>query len=140
MYLSEEPEYIEETAMLIEEVLRQRIAGMKNAAGYTTVQTFPKLLYVLEPLNLPKKEGDPERKEDGKYYYLSKLAAESVAKTMNPDFISQKVMKNKYAEYNDQGEMIHDGVFPCMGCRSFLSKWVDPETGKPKYYGRLTTP
>lgn len=136
MYLSEEPEYIEETAMLIEEVFKQRISGMKNASGYTTVQTFPKLLYVLEPCNLPKDENDPDLKEDGKYSYLTKLAAECVSKTMNPDFISQKIMKKKYAEYDKDGNMLHDGVYACMGCRSFLSKWIDPNTGKPKYYGR----
>lgn len=129
LYINEDKEYAEETAMLIEEIFKQRIEGMENEFGHKVIQTFPKLLYVLEPENLPG--------GGGKYEYLSDLAAECAAKTMNPDFISYKIMHEKYAEYDSEGNEIHDGVFPCMGCRSFLSKWINPETGKPQYYGRF---
>ena len=129
MYINEDPEYVEETATIIEEILKQRIAGMKNRKGYTVIQTFPKLLYVLEECNLPG--------GGGKYEYLSNLAAECVSKTMCPDFISAKIMHERFAEYDKDGNEIHNGVFPCMGCRSFPTKWIDPETGKPKYYGRF---
>lgn len=117
MYLNEEPEYIEETAMLIEEVLNQRYLGMKNEVGAYVTPAFPKLLYVLDENNVPK---------DSKYRYLTDLAVKCVAKRMMPDFISAKIMRQNY-----DGE-----VFPCMGCRSFLSPWKD-ENGKYKWYGRF---
>lgn len=107
LYVGEDKEYEDETAMLIEEIFKQRMAGMENEYGQTVIQTFPKLLYVLEPNNLPG--------GGGKYEYLSDLAAECCAKTMNPDFISYKIMHGKYAEYDKDGNEVHDGVFPCMG-------------------------
>lgn len=117
MYLNEEPEYIEETAMLIEEVLRQRIQGLKNEAGVYITPSFPKLLYVTDENNIYP---------DSQYYYLTELAAECVSKRMVPDFISAKIMREQY-----DGE-----VFPCMGCRSFLGLWKD-KTGKYQWYGRF---
>lgn len=117
MYISENPEYEEETAMLIEEVLRQRYIGMKNKVGVLVTPSFPKLIFVLDRNNVPK---------DSKYYYLKQLACKCVAKRMMPDFISAKIMRQNY-----DGE-----VFPCMGCRSFLSNWKD-ENGKYKWYGRF---
>ncbi len=118
MYISEEPEYEKETALLIEEILRQRIIGMKNEAGAYITPAFPKLLYVTDENNIH---------EDSEYYYLTKLAAECVSKRMLPDFISAKKMKEQY-----DGE-----VFPCMGCRSFLLPYKDPETKKYQWYGRF---
>lgn len=115
MYLNEEPEYIEETAMLIEEFLNQRIEGMVNEFGVKATQTFPKLLFILDENNMYKAS---------KYYYLKKLAIKSTAIRMNPDYISAKKMKEIYGH-----------VFPCMGCRSFLFPSVD-ENGKVKFYGR----
>ena len=117
MYISEEPEYEKETAMLIEEVLNQRYEGMKNEVGVPVTPSFPKLIFVLDGNNVSK---------DSEYYYLKKLACKCVAKRMMPDFISAKIMKQNY-----DGE-----VFPCMGCRSFLSNWKD-ENGKYKWYGRF---
>jgi ribonucleoside-triphosphate reductase len=117
MYLSENPEYVEETAMIIEEMLKQRILGTKNEVGVYITPAFPKLLYVLEPCNMDS---------DGKYYYLSELASECVAKRMVPDFISAKQMRKLKEGY----------VFPCMGCRSFLAPWKD-ENGNVKFYGRF---
>lgn len=117
MYISENPEYEKETAMLIEEVLNQRYEGMKNEVGVPVTPSFPKLIFVLDENNIFK---------DSKYYYLKKLACKCVAKRMMPDFISAKIMKQNY-----DGE-----VFPCMGCRSFLSNWKD-ENGKYKWYGRF---
>lgn len=117
MYVSEEPGYEKETAMLIEEMLRQRIQGMKNEVGAYITPAFPKLLYVTDENNIyPGSE----------YYYLTELAAECVSKRMMPDFISAKIMRENY-----DGE-----VFPCMGCRSFLAPWKD-ENGKYKWYGRF---
>lgn len=118
MYLNEDPEYTKETAMIIEEMLKQRIQGIKNEQGVYVTPSFPKLLYVLD---------DNNTYEGSEYYYLTKLAAECVAKRMVPDFISAKIMRQNY-----DGE-----VFPCMGCRSFLSPWKDPKTGKYKWYGRF---
>ena len=112
MYLNENPEYIKETAMIIEEFLNQRILGMKNEKGVYVTQAFPKLLYVLDDNNI---------KEDSEYYYLTELAAKCTAKRMNPDFISAKVMKK-----------LKGDVYPCMGCRSFLTPSDDH-----KYYGRF---
>ena len=122
MYLGETDEYKEELAMLIEEVLKQRIQGMKNEKGVYITPAFPKLLYVLEEDNI---------REDGKYYYLSKLAAECTAKRMVPDYISEKIMKQNKVDKNGNGQ-----CYPCMGCRSFLTPYVD-DNGKPKYYGRF---
>lgn len=117
MYLLEEPEYIKETALLIEEMLNQRYLGMKNEVGVYVTPSFPKLLYVLDENNVP---------QDSEYRYLTDLAVKCVAKRMMPDFISAKIMRQNY-----DGE-----VFPCMGCRSFLSPWKD-ENGKYKWYGRF---
>ena len=122
MYLGETDEYKEELAMIIEEVLKQRIIGMKNEKGVYITPAFPKLLYVLEEDNI---------KEDGKYFYLTKLAAECTAKRMVPDFISEKIMKELKIDKNGDGQ-----CYPCMGCRSFLTPYVTEE-GKPKYYGRF---
>ncbi len=122
LYLGETDEYKEELAMIIEEVLKQRIQGMKNEKGVYITPAFPKLLYVLEEDNINPK---------GKYYYLTKLAAECTAKRMVPDYISEKVMKATKIDKNGNGQ-----CFPCMGCRSFLTPYVDEE-GKPKYYGRF---
>ena len=117
MYISENPEYEKETAMLIEEVLNQRYEGMKNEVGVPVTPSFPKLIYVLDENNVP---------QDSEYRYLTDLACKCVAKRMMPDFISAKIMKQNY-----DGE-----VFPCMGCRSFLSNWKD-DNGKYKWYGRF---
>ena len=122
LYLGETDEYKEELAMIIEEVLKQRIQGMKNEKGVYITPAFPKLLYVLEEDNINPK---------GKYYSLTKLAAECTAKRMVPDYISEKVMKENKIDKNGNGQ-----CFPCMGCRSFLTPYVD-EQGKPKYYGRF---
>ena len=122
MYLSETDEYKTELAMLIEEFLEQRIQSMKNRAGVYVTQAFPKLLYVLEDDNI---------RDDGKYFYLTELAAECTAKRMVPDYISEKVMKRLKIDRNNNGQ-----CYPCMGCRSFLTPYID-ENGKPKYYGRI---
>ena len=122
MYLGETEEYKDELAMIIEEVLRQRIQGMKNEKGVWITPAFPKLLYVLEEDNINPKS---------KYYYLTKLAAECTAKRMAPDYISEKVMKELKIDKNGNGQ-----CYPCMGCRSFLTPYVDND-GKPKYYGRF---
>jgi len=122
MYLGETEEYKEELAMIIEEVLRQRIEGMKNEQGVYITPAFPKLLYVLEEDNIH---------EDSKYYYLTKLAAECTAKRMVPDYISEKMMLEMKIDKNGNGN-----CYPCMGCRSFLTPYVT-EDGKPKYYGRF---
>lgn len=122
MYVGETDEYKEELAMIIEEVLKQRIVGMKNEKGAYITPAFPKLLYVLEEDNIH---------EDSKYYYLTKLAAECTAKRMVPDYISEKMMLKLKVDKNGNGN-----CYPCMGCRSFLTPYVD-ENGKPKYYGRF---
>lgn len=118
MYINEKPGYEKETAMLIEETLKQRILGMKNEKGVYITPAFPKLLYVTDENNIYP---------DSEYYYLTELAAECVSKRMLPDFISAKIMRQNY-----DGE-----VFPCMGCRSFLAPYKDPNTGKYKWYGRF---
>lgn len=118
MYINEMPGYEQETAMLIESTLRQRILGMKNEAGAYITPAFPKLLYVTDENNIY---------EGSEYYYLTELAAECVSKRMMPDMISAKKMKEEY-----DGE-----VFPCMGCRSFLGPYINPETGKYQWYGRF---
>ena len=122
MYLGETEEYKEELAMIIEEVLNQRILGMKNEKGVYITPAFPKLLYVLEEDNI---------KEGSKYYYLTELACKCTAKRMVPDYISEKVMKEMKIDKNGNGN-----CYPCMGCRSFLTPYVDKD-GKPKYYGRF---
>ena len=106
MYLREEPDYIEETALLIEEILKQRYIGMKNPVGAYVTPAFPKLLYVLDDNNVP---------DDSQYRYLTDLAVKCVSKRMMPDFISAKIMRENY-----EGQ-----VFPCMGCRSFLTTYLD---------------
>lgn len=123
MYLGETEEYKKELAMIIEEVLKQRTEGMKNEKGIYITPAFPKLLYVLEEDNA---------KEGSKYYYLTKLAAKCTAKRLVPDYISEKKMKEYKIDSNGDGQ-----CFPCMGCRSFLTPYVDPITKKPKYYGRF---
>ena len=122
MYLGETKEYKEELAMIIEEVLNQRIQGMKNEKGVYITPAFPKLLYVLEEDNIH---------EDSKYYYLTELAAKCTAKRMVPDYISEKIMLECKIDKNGNGN-----CYPCMGCRSFLTPYVD-ESGNPKYYGRF---
>ena len=122
MYLGETKEYKEELAMLIEETLRQRIVGMKNEKGVYITPAFPKLLYVLEEDNIHS---------ESKYYYLTELACECTAKRMVPDYISEKIMKQLKIDKNGNGN-----CYPCMGCRSFLTPYVD-KNGKPKYYGRF---
>ncbi len=134
MYLGETEEYKEELAMIIEEVLNQRIKGMKNEKGVYITPAFPKLLYVLEEDNIHK---------DSKYYYLTELAAKCTAKRMVPDYISEKVMKELKKNEYGEGE-----CYPCMGCRSFLTpdrsislgniaKAKNYVEGKGKYYGRF---
>ena len=122
MYLGETKEYKEELAMIIEEFLKQRIEGMKNEKGVYITPAFPKLLYILEEDNIHK---------DSKYYYLTELAAKCTAKRMVPDYISEKMMLKLKIDKNGNGN-----CYPCMGCRSFLTPYVD-EKGKPKYYGRF---
>lgn len=128
MYISENKEYEKETAMLIEEFLNQRIKGMPNEQGVMVTQAFPKLLYVLDENNIT---------EDSEYWYLTQLACKSTAKRMNPDYISAKVMRE-----------LKGDVYPCMGCRSFLTpdRYTDTGLGniehrknydgKHQYYGR----
>ena len=122
MYLGETKEYKKEVAMLIEEFLKQRIIGLKNEVGVYITQAFPKLLYVLEEDNIH---------EDSPYWYLTELAAKCTAKRMVPDYISEKKMLEYKIDKNGNGN-----CYPCMGCRSFLTPYVD-ENGNPKYYGRF---
>jgi ribonucleoside-triphosphate reductase len=124
MYLSEvtDAQTKADLALIIEEVLKQRIEGVKNEKGVWITPAFPKLLYVLEEDNIHK---------DSKYFYLTKLAAKCTAKRMVPDYISEKIMKEVKIDANGNGN-----VFPCMGCRSFLTPYID-ENGNPKYYGRF---
>ena len=137
LYLGETNDYKEELAMLIQEILEQRILGVKNKVGAYVTQAFPKLLYVLEEDNIH---------EDSEYWYLTELAAKCTAKRMVPDYISEKVMKELKLS---KGETPGSGdCYPCMGCRSFLTpdrsgngynniaKAKDYD-GKPKYYGRF---
>ena len=125
MYLDEVPEgqTRDDLAMVTEEVLRQRIQGVKNEKGVWITPAFPKLIYVLEEDNIH---------EDSKYWSLTQLAAECTAKRMVPDYISEKKMKELKVDKNGEGH-----CYPCMGCRSFLTPYIDEETGKPKYYGRF---
>lgn len=124
MYLGEtdDPQTKKDLALIIEEMLKQRIKGVKNEKGVYVTPTFPKLLYVLEEDNI---------NEDSPYFYLTKLAAECTAKRMVPDYISEKIMKRDKVDANGQGQ-----CYPCMGCRSFLTTYLDSK-GKPKYYGRF---
>ena len=121
MYISENPEYEKETAMIIEEFIRQRIQGMKNEVGVWITPAFPKLLYVLDENNIH---------EDSKYWHITELAAECVSKRMMPDFISAKHMRQNY----------EGNVFGCMGCRAWLAAYngdINNEAGVYKWYGRL---
>ena len=120
MYIGENSEYEKETAMIIEEFIKQRIKGMKNEVGVWITPAFPKLLYVLDENNIT---------EDSQYWYITELAAECVSKRMMPDFISAKHMRQNY----------EGNVFGCMGCRAWLSPYkgsINNEEGKYKWYGR----
>ena len=125
MYLGEARNAQEKAdlAIIIEETIRQRYQGVKNESGVWITPAFPKLIYVLEEDNI--RPGTP-------YYYLTELAAKCTAKRMVPDYISEKKMLELKVDKNGEGH-----CYTCMGCRSFLTPYVDPETGKPKYYGRF---
>ena len=125
MYLNEvqDAKTKADLALVIEEVLRQRIQGVKNEAGVWITPAFPKLLYVLEEDNV--REGTP-------YWYLTQLAAECTAKRMVPDYISEKIMLREKVDKNGEGH-----CYPCMGCRSFLTTYINPLTKLPMYYGRF---
>ncbi len=124
MYLNEakDPQLKKDLAMIIEEVLTQRIQGVKNESGVYVTPAFPKLIYVLEEDNIH---------EDSPYYHLTRLAAKCTAKRMVPDYISEKVMLQLKVDKNGNGN-----CYTCMGCRSFLTTYVD-ENNQPKYYGRF---
>ncbi len=124
MYLGEAKDERErqDLALIIEEVLEQRYQGVKNEKGVWVTPAFPKLVYVLEEDNI---------RPDAPYYYLTELAAKCTAKRMVPDYISEKIMKQLKVDQNGDGQ-----CYTCMGCRSFLTPYVD-EHGKPKYYGRF---
>ena len=124
MYLGEARSEQEraDLAVIIEEMLLQRYQGVKNEKGVWVTPAFPKLIYVLEEDNI---------REDSKYWYLTQLAAKCTAKRMVPDYISEKKMLELKVDKNGEGH-----CYPCMGCRSFLTPYVD-ENGKPKYYGRF---
>ena len=124
MYLGEahSKQEKDDLALIIEEMLNQRIKGVKNEAGVYVTPAFPKLIYVLEDDNIT---------EDSPYWYLTKLAAKCTAKRLVPDYISEKIMLKLKIDQNGNGN-----CYTCMGCRSFLTPWVD-ENGKPKYYGRF---
>ena len=125
MYLGEvsDPQTKKDLALIIEETLNQRYQGVKNESGVWITPAFPKLIYVLEEDNV--RPGTP-------YYYLTELAAKCTARRMVPDYISEKIMLQNKIDKNGEGH-----CYTCMGCRSFLTPYVDPETGKPKYYGRF---
>ena len=124
MYLNEAKNEQEkkDLALIIEETLKQRYKGVKNEKGVWITPAFPKLIYVLEEDNI---------REDSKYWYLTQLAAKCTAKRMVPDYISEKIMLENKIDKNGEGH-----CYTCMGCRSFLTPYVD-ENGKPKYYGRF---
>ena len=124
MYLgeAEDEQTREDLALIIEEVLKQRYKGVKNESGAWVTPAFPKLIYVLEEQNV---------RPGSKYYYLTELSAKCTAKRMVPDYISEKIMKKNKIDKNGDGQ-----CYTCMGCRSFLTPYVD-EDGKPKYYGRF---
>ena len=121
IYLNEAPEGQErdDLALVASEILRQRIKGVKNKSGAWVAPAFPKIVVVIDETN---------NDETKPYWKFTKLAAECTAKRMVPDYVSEKVMK-EYKEGN---------CYAPMGCRAFLSVWHDPETGKPKFWGRLT--
>ena len=125
MYLGEvdDPQTKRDLALIIEETLVQRYEGVKNEEGVWITPAFPKLIYVLEEDNV--RPGTP-------YYYLTRLAAKCTARRLVPDYISEKIMKQNKVDQNGEGQ-----CYTCMGCRSFLTPYVEPETGKPKYYGRF---
>ena len=125
MYLNEveEGQLRDDLAMIIEETLNQRILGVKNEQGIYVTPAFPKLIYVLEENNIH---------EDSEYWYLTKLAARCTAKRMVPDYISEKKMLELKVDTNGEGH-----CYTCMGCRSFLTPYVDPKTQRAKYYGRF---
>ena len=125
MYLGEarNPQEKADLAIIIEETIRQRYQGVKNEAGVWITPAFPKLIYVLEEDNI--RPGTP-------YYYLTELAAKCTAKRLVPDYISEKKMLELKVDKNGEGH-----CYTCMGCRSFLTPYVDPETNQPKYYGRF---
>ena len=122
MYLNDAPAFQKETAMLIEEFLNQRLLGFQNETGHYVTPAFPKLLYVLDEDNVT---------EGSEYWYLTELAAKCTAKRMVPDYISAKIMRRDKIDKNGNGN-----VYGCMGCRSFLTPYVDKD-GKPKYWGRF---
>ena len=124
MYLNEveDEQTRHDLALIIEEMLKQRILGVKNEKGVYITPAFPKLIYVLEENNIH---------EDSEYYYLTELAAKCTAKRMVPDYISEKLMKELKVDANGNGQ-----CYPCMGCRSFLTPYLNEE-GKPQYYGRF---
>ena len=125
MYLNEAKNEQEKAdlALIIEETLKQRMQGVKNEKGVWVTPAFPKLIYVLEEDNV---------REDSPYWYLTELAAKCTAKRMVPDYISEKKMLEYKVDKNGNGN-----CYPCMGCRSFLTPYVDPATNKPQYYGRF---
>ena len=125
MYLGEAKNEQErkDLAMIIEETLEQRYEGVKNEDGVWITPAFPKLIYVLEEDNIH---------EDSPYWYLTELAAKCTARRMVPDYISEKKMLELKIDKNGEGH-----CYTCMGCRSFLTPYVDPETNQPKYYGRF---
>lgn len=126
LYLNEaeNEEAKEDLARVIEEILKQRIKGVKNESGQYYANPFPKLLYFLEEDNITP---------DSKFWYLTKLAATCTTKRMVPDYISEKIMKqHKISKKGEEGD-----AYPCMGCRSFLTPYRDPKTKLPKYYGRF---
>ena len=125
MYLNEAKNEQEkhDLALIIEETLKQRMQGTKNEKGVYITPAFPKIIYVLEEDNI--KEGTP-------FFYLTELAAKCTAKRMVPDYISEKIMLRDKVDNNGDGH-----CFPCMGCRSFLTPYINPETKKPQYYGRF---
>ena len=124
MYLNEarNPQEKKDLALIIEEMLKQRYEGVKNEKGVWITPAFPKLIYVLEEDNIH---------EDSEFYYLTQLAAKCTAKRLVPDYISEKIMIQNKVDKNGEGH-----CYTCMGCRSFLTPYVD-ENGKPKYYGRF---
>ena len=125
MYLGEakDEKTKSDLAMIIEEVVKQRYEGVKNEKGVWITPAFPKLIYVLEKDNIT---------EDSKYWYLTELCAKCSSKRLVPDYISEKVMLQNKIDKNGNGN-----CYPCMGCRSFLTPYIDPDTGNPKYYGRF---
>ncbi|MEL4860322.1 anaerobic ribonucleoside-triphosphate reductase [Pseudoflavonifractor phocaeensis] len=125
MYLGEARNEQEkkDLAVIIEETLKQRYEGVKNEVGVFVTPAFPKLIYVLEEDNIHA---------DSPYWYLTQLSAKCTAKRLVPDYISEKIMLRDKVDKNGEGH-----CYTCMGCRSFLTPYVDPETGKPKYYGRF---